>query len=77
MDSSVISSYLFKAAAVLNGVAVPGHIFFGFQQLYPTTKTLKPSQAVGAAAAKVGFESLTVLIFTAGTYVVSPARSLY
>ena len=73
MDGATISSYLFKTAAILNGIAVPGHIVFGFQQLYPTVKTLKPSQAAGAATAKVGFEHMTVGIATAGK---SPIMSL-
>lgn len=68
MDNATISSYLFKTAAILNAFAVPGHIVFGRQHLYPAANTLaaKPSQALSAAAAKVGFEHMTVGIFAAG-----------
>ena len=70
MDNATISSYLFKTAAVLNAVAVPGHIMFGRQNLYPTINNLeaKTSPTVGTAAAKVGFEHMTVGIFAAGEY---------
>lgn len=75
MDSAMISSYLFKAAATLNALAVPGHIIFGHEHLYPSASTLKPSQSIGSASAKVGFEHMTIGIFIAGMH--APASVLF
>jgi hypothetical protein len=75
MDTATVSRYLFTVAAMLNGVSVLGHLVFANQHLYPTVNTLKPSQAVGAAAAKVGFEHMTVGIFCAGKFRISSHTS--
>lgn len=68
MDNATISSYLFQTAAVLNAIAVPTHIVFGRWHLYPTITSweAKSKPTVGTAAARVGFEHMTVAIFAAG-----------
>ncbi|ETN46769.1 uncharacterized protein HMPREF1541_00958 [Cyphellophora europaea CBS 101466] len=65
-----ISPYLFLTASLLNALAVPGHIIFGRQNVDPTLRALQgrsdsPTHAVGLAAARVGFEHMTVGIFAA------------
>jgi hypothetical protein len=69
MDVASVPFYLFRTAAVLNAVSVPGHINFGWKHLDPNIeKTLKdkPEHALAEASAHVGWDHMTVGIFTAG-----------
>jgi hypothetical protein len=71
MDAASLPFYLFRTAAVLNAVSVPGHINFGWKYLEPNLEqTLKgkPEHALANASAHVGWDHMTVGIFTAGEF---------
>lgn len=69
VDSTLIASYLFKTAAVLNAISVPGHIVFGWKHLDPVLhSTLKDTfpHRLAQALATVGWDHMTLGIIAAG-----------
>ncbi|ETN41416.1 uncharacterized protein HMPREF1541_03351 [Cyphellophora europaea CBS 101466] len=67
-DLPTIGSYLFKTAALLNAISVPGHIIYGWKHLDPvlhSTLTHTSEHRVADACANVGWDHMTVGILTA------------
>lgn len=66
--SQSVSSLLFKAAAVLNAISVPGHIKYGIEHVNPAIDALaaNPSLKIGEQSAVVAWDYMNGTILIAG-----------
>jgi hypothetical protein len=67
--STPTAPQLFKLAALLNAISIPGHMLMGLQKVYPALTLLKDRKHAGAlAGARNSWDNVNILLLISGTF---------